>query len=131
MELKRQAVGEMEVVNMDANQKRFLEEKGFDVDGTMKRFLNNENLYLKCLRKFLDESSYDKLKEAYEKGNCKEAFEGAHTMKGFVSNLGINEMYHLLIPMVEKLRVQNMNLDDEMKRLDVLYKETYKIIEEL
>lgn len=116
---------------MDANQKKFLEEKGFDVDGTMKRFLNNEKLYLKCLRKFLDDSSYDKLKEAYEKGNCKEAFEGAHTMKGFVSNLGINEMYRLLIPMVEKLRVQDMNLDDEMKHLAALYEDTYRTIEDL
>ena len=121
----------MEDDYMDADRKKFLEEKGFDVDGTMKRFLNNENLYLKCLRKFLDDASYDKLKEAYEKGNCKEAFEGAHTMKGFVSNLGINEMYHLLIPMVEKLRVQDMNLDDEMKRLAAVYEETYKVIEEL
>lgn len=33
--------------------------------------------------------------------------------------------------MVEKLRVQDMNLDDEMARLAVLYEETYKIIEEL
>ena len=40
-------------------------------------------------------------------------------------------MYHLLIPMVEKLRVQDMNLDDEMQRLAALYEETYKIIEEL
>lgn len=116
---------------MDANQKGLLESKGFDVDGTMKRFLNNEALYLKCLKKFLDDSSFDKLKDAYEKGNCKDAFEGAHTMKGFVSNLGINELYHLLIPMVEKLRVQDMNLDDEMKRLEALYQDTYKIIEDL
>lgn len=116
---------------MDANRKKFLEDNGFDVDGTMKRFLNNEALYLKCLRKFLDDPSYEKLKEAYEKGNSKEAFEGAHTMKGFVSNLGINELYHLLIPMVEKLRVQDMGLDDEMKRLDTLYHNTYKIIEDL
>lgn len=42
---------------MDVNQKKYLEEKGFDVDGTMKRFLNNETLYLKCLKKFLDDSS--------------------------------------------------------------------------
>lgn len=52
-------------------------------------------------------------------------------MKGFVSNLGINDLYHLLIPMVEKLRAQDMNLDDEMKQLEVLYQDTYKIIEEL
>lgn len=53
---------------MDVNQKKYLEEKGFDVDGTMKRFLNNETLYLKCLKKFLDDSSFEKLKEGYEKG---------------------------------------------------------------
>ena len=56
---------------MEVNQKKYLEEKGFDVDGTMKRFLNNETLYLKCLKKFLDDSSFEKLKEGYEKGNCK------------------------------------------------------------
>ncbi len=39
-------------------------------------------------------------------------------MKGFVSNLGINEIYHLLIPMVEKLRVQDLNLDAEMNQLE-------------
>lgn len=116
---------------MDAGRKEFLEQKGFDVDGTMKRFLNNEALYFKCLRKFLEDSSFDKLKEAYAKGNSKEAFEGAHTMKGFVSNLGINELYHHLIPMVEKLRVQDMNLDSEMARLEELYRDTYKTIEEL
>ena len=115
---------------MDADQKKMLEEKGFDVDGTMKRFLNNETLYLKCLRKFLDDSSFDKLKAAYQSGSCKEAFGGAHT-KGFVSNLGINEIYHLLIPMVEKLRVQDLNLDAEMNQLETLYRETYKVIEEL
>jgi len=116
---------------MDVKQKKYLEEKGFDVDGTMKRFLNNETLYLKCLKKFLDDSSFEKLKKGYEKGNCKEAFEGAHTMKGFVSNLGINEIYHLLIPMVEKLRVQDMNLEQEMKQLEALYVDAYKTIESL
>ncbi len=50
---------------MEVNQKKYLEEKGFDVDGTMKRFLNNETLYLKCLKKFLDDSSFEKLKEGY------------------------------------------------------------------
>ena len=56
---------------MDADQKKMLEEKGFDVDGTMKRFLNNETLYLKCLRKFLDDSSFDKIKAAYMSGTAR------------------------------------------------------------
>ena len=116
---------------MEAAKKELLEQKGFDVDGTMRRFLNNEALYLKCLKKFLDDTSFDNLKEAYQDGNCNEAFKAAHTMKGFVSNLGIDKMYQLLIPMVEKLRVQNMNIEDDMKKLEILYQETYQTIDEL
>lgn len=33
--------------------------------------------------------------------------------------------------MVEKLRVQDLNLDAEMNQLETLYRETYKVIEEL
>ena len=116
---------------MDAEKKELLEQKGFDVDGTMRRFLNNEALYRKCLKKFLDDTSFEELKEAYHDGNCNEAFKAAHTMKGFVSNLGIDKMYQLLIPMVEKLRVQNMNIDNDMKELEILYQEAYQIIDEL
>lgn len=116
---------------MDAGQKELLKKEGFDVDGTMRRFLNNEALYLKCLKKFLDDPSYEELKNAYVEGNCNDAFKAAHTMKGFVSNLGIDKLYHLLIPMVDKLRVQDMNIDEEMKQLETVYQETYKIIEDL
>ena len=47
---------------MEAAQKELLEQKGFDVDGTMRRFLNNEALYMKCLKKFLNDTSFEKLK---------------------------------------------------------------------
>jgi chemotaxis protein histidine kinase CheA len=116
---------------MDATQKELLIQKGFDVEGTMRRFLNNEPLYIKCMKKFLDDKSFENLKKAYDENNCEECFKHAHTMKGFVSNLGINEMYHLLIPMVEKLRGGDINVADELKELEVLYKETYSIIEGL
>lgn len=116
---------------MDATVKMMLESNGFDVDGAMRRFLNNEALYIKCMKKFLDDTSYEQLKEAYEAGNCNDAFKSAHTMKGFVSNLGINSIYHLLIPMVEKLRVQDMNIEEELKQLGGLCEETSKIIENL
>ncbi len=116
---------------MDANVKAMLEQKGFDVDGTMRRFLNNEALYTKCIKKFLQDTSYEQLKAAFQAGNCEDAFKAAHTMKGFVSNLGINEIYKLLIPMVEKLRAQNMDIGSELEQLDTLYEETRKIIEGL
>ncbi len=116
---------------MDKTVQELLENNGFDVEGAMNRFLNNEALYKKCLKKLLDDPSYEQLKEAYENGNCNDAFKAAHTMKGAVSNLGVNRLYHLLMPMVEKLRVQDMNIGDEMKQLDEIYYETYNIIENL
>lgn len=116
---------------MEKSEKDLLESHGFDVDGAMKRFLNNEALYKKCLKKFLDDPSYDNLKDAFAEGNCNDAFKAAHTMKGFVSNLGINRIYELLIPMVEKLRSQDMSIDAELEKLEELYQETYKIIEDM
>lgn len=104
---------------------------GFDVDGTMRRFLNNEELYLKCLKKFLDDKSFEKLQAAYLEGNCEEAFKAAHTMKGFVSNLGMNELLAVLAPMVEKLRANDMDIKDDLEQTEKLYKETYSLIEKL
>lgn len=103
----------------------------FDVDGAMQRFLNNEALYLKCLKKFLDDKNFEVLLEAKKNGNVDEAFKAAHTMKGFLSNLGINKLYIPLNPVVEKLRAGDMNIDDELVELEKLYKETYDIVKNL
>lgn len=116
---------------MDSSVRKLLEDNGFDVEGTMKRFLNNDALYMKCLKKFLDDQSFEILKKAYEEGNCEEAFRAAHTMKGFVSNLGINRLYEVVNPMVEKLRAGNIDIMEEMKAVEELYHSTYDLIEKL
>lgn len=116
---------------MDSSVRKLLEDNGFDVEGTMKRFLNNDALYMKCLKKFLDDDSMERLKTAYEEGNCEEAFKAAHTMKGFVSNLGINRLYEAINPMVEKLRTGNMDVTEELKITEELYYNTYNLIETL
>jgi chemotaxis protein histidine kinase CheA len=116
---------------MNIGQREHMLQKGFDIDGTMKRFLGNEPLYIKCLKKFPDDKSYENLKRAYSDNDCVECFKYAHTMKGLVSNLGINEMYHFLIPMVDKLRSGDMDISKDLEQFDVLYKETCDIIKEL
>lgn len=116
---------------MENTERELLEQHGFDVDGTMKRFLNNETLYKKCLKKFLDDESMDKLKAACTAGNAEEAFKVTHTMKGFVSNLGMNKLYHLLIPMVEKLRDGQMPAQEELTALEDVYREIYELIENM
>ena len=116
---------------MENAERELLEQHGFDVEGTMKRFLNNEQLYKKCLKKFLDDDSMDRLKESCEVGNINEAFKAAHTMKGFISNLGMNKLYHLLTPMVERLREGNALEQDEIKTLEDVYREMYELIENM
>lgn len=116
---------------MENAERELLEQHGFDVDGTMKRFLNNEQLYHKCLKKFLDDDSMNKLMEACATDNVEDAFKAAHTMKGFISNLGVNKLYHLLYPLVEKLRTGNALTQDEIRELQDVYQEMYELIEKL
>ncbi len=116
---------------MESTEKELLEQHGFDVDGTLKRFLNNEMLYKKCLKKFLDDKSMETLKESCDAGSIEEAFKAAHTMKGFISNLGMDKLYRLLIPMVEKLRAGAMLEPDEVKQLEEVYREMYELIENM
>lgn len=116
---------------MENEEKELLERHGFDVDGTMKRFLNNEQLYRKCLKKFLEDGNMNTLKEACASGDIEGAFKAAHTMKGFTSNLGINKLFHLLHPLVEKLRTGNALTQNEIKELEDIYQEMYELIEKL
>lgn len=116
---------------MNEEVRQNLIDNDFDVDGAMQRFLNNEALYLKCLKKFLDDKNFENLLEAKKKGDVEEAFKAAHTMKGFLSNLGINKIYIPLQPVVEKLRAGDINIDEELVTLEKLYKETYDIVSNL
>jgi hypothetical protein len=116
---------------MDEGQREIMIDKGFDVDGTLKRFINNEALYIKCLKKFPDDKSYEGIKQAFLDNNCEECFKYAHTLKGLASNLGINRIYNLLIPMVDKLRHGDMDIGGDIKQLEILYKETYEVIDKL
>ena len=119
------------VINMENAERILLEQHGFDVDGTMKRFLNNEQLYRKCLKKFLEDGSMDELKKACAEDDIEKAFKAAHTMKGFISNLGMNKLSHLLYPLVEKLRTGNALTQDEIRELQDVYQEMYELIEKM
>lgn len=116
---------------MESTERELLEQHGFDVAGTMKRFLNNEQLYKKCLKKFLADESMEKLKEACMANNTEEAFKVAHTMKGFISNLGMEKLHQVLTPMVEKLRAGSMLEQEEVKLLEDVYREMYELIENI
>lgn len=116
---------------MEQEKLDLLREKGFDVDGALRRFLNNKDLYKTCLKKFLLDTSFEQLLDAYAVGNCQEAFKASHTLKGLTSNLGMDCLYHILQPMVEKLRIGNMDIKEDINQLETLYKDVYEVVQDL
>lgn len=116
---------------MTQQDKDLLEQNGFDVQCALHRFINNDTLYQQCLNKFLDDASYGQLQEAMKQGDCQAAFREAHTMKGFVSNLGMMELYEAVSAVVEILRTGNMEVSQQMQILDEIYAKDRKILEEI
>lgn len=89
---------------MDELLKQKLIENGADVEGTLHRFMGNETLFLKFLRKFKDDTNYAGLVESLDQGNYEEAFKYAHTLKGVSANLGLDPVCKPASALTELLR---------------------------
>ncbi|MBR1552947.1 MAG: Hpt domain-containing protein [Schwartzia sp.] len=81
-----------------------LRERGCDVDGALARFLNKEDFYAKCYKKFLDDPAFAGLDEALKKKDADTAFRHAHTLKGLMANMGLTPLHDLAVQIVEPLR---------------------------
>ena len=53
---------------MDDEKRTLLVQIGVDVDGGLDRFMGNEALFLKCLRRFPADTSFQQLEEALSAG---------------------------------------------------------------
>ena len=66
--------------------------------------LYNEAMICKFVRMFLQDDSFQILEEALRRGDVKEAFRGAHTLKGVCQNLGFDALYAPASALTEALR---------------------------
>ena len=92
---------------MDENVKATLVEAGVNVQTALERFMGNEQLMVKFLKKFTDDTNFQKLVSAIEEKNWEEAFKAAHTMKGLCGNLSIENLQNLVSEQTEFLRAGN------------------------
>ena len=117
---------------MDKELKDKLVEGGFDVDTTLQRFMGNETLYFKFLKKLPADQNYKAFIEAVEKEDLEAAFRSGHTLKGVMSNLGVDGALKALVPMVEKLRAnETVGLQEELKEFQDRYEKAIVCIESL
>ncbi len=89
---------------MTEDIKRKLEEGGINVDEAMQRFMNNEKLLERFLKKFASDVSYDDLVKAMEEKDCEKAFTEAHTLKGVTGNLALTQLHDLVNEQTDYLR---------------------------
>lgn len=66
--------------------------------------LYNEAMICKFVRMFLQDDSFQIMEEALRRGDVKEAFRGAHTLKGVCQNLGFSNLYAPTYTLTETLR---------------------------
>lgn len=95
-----------------------LREYGCDMDGAMDRFLNDVELFDKCLDSVLADEAFENLGKALNEGQVRPAFEYAHTLKGVIGNMGLTPLYEIIVQIVEPLRVGSSDgMIDKYKEL--------------
>ena len=67
------------------------DELGLDFDAVLSRLVN-EKLVQKFALKFLDDPSFQNLKDALDSKDVETAFRAAHTLKGVCLNLGFDNI---------------------------------------
>lgn len=77
---------------------------GCDTKTALERFINSEDLYVKFLAKFLDDTSFSEIKPFMEAGDNEGALKSTHTLKGVAGNLGLTKVYEIAADMVVKYR---------------------------
>ncbi len=92
---------------MDKAKKDRLTAADIDVDGALERFMNNEALLERFLRKFPADPNYEKLTAAFAAGDREEALTASHTLKGVCGNLSLTVLFSLLSRQVDLLRAED------------------------
>ncbi|MBQ5320091.1 MAG: Hpt domain-containing protein [Oscillospiraceae bacterium] len=81
-----------------------LREIGVDVDGTISRFMNNSEIYVKFLARFPDEDRITPIHEAIAEKDYEKLLAAAHKLKGVSANLGMTNLSGKAAEIVTKVR---------------------------
>lgn len=117
---------------MNQEIKEALQAAGVNMEGAMKRLMNNEGLYERLLVKFQSDGNYAGLQKALEEERYEDAFHCAHTLKGVAGNLGMDKLMNADIVVVEKLRAGNYDgVKQDMEAVKEAYEQLMEIIQKM
>lgn len=105
---------------------------GVDTQATLERFMGNEDLYKKILKKFSADTSFADAVKARDEGRDEDVQMHIHTLKGVSANLGLAPIFHITEEMMALFRSddkqQAYGLFDELENK---YGDFLDLIEEL
>ena len=111
--------------------KECYEQMGSDYEGVLGR-MGSEAMIKRFALKFLQDPSFNNLKENLEKNDGEEAFRAAHTLKGVCLNLGFDELYEASAEITEKLRgKETAGSEDRFQKVEEKYQKTVNAIKGL
>ena len=111
--------------------KECYEQMGSDYEGVLGR-MGSEAMIKRFALKFLQDPSFNNLKENLEKNDGEEAFRAAHTLKGVCLNLGFDELYEASAEITEKLRgKETAGSEDMFQKVEEKYQKTVNAIKGL
>ena len=93
-----------------------LKDCGIDGDIGLARCLNDHEFYEQFLVMFLEDSSFERARAAFEQKDYKELFKCAYELKGVSGNAGMSELYDAVCPLVDLVREGGVD-DGEAARL--------------
>ena len=67
--------------------KKELMDFNVDVNGSIERFSGREDRYIKYLKRFGEDTNFEDMKYAIEKGDVQAAFGACHTLKGLTGTV--------------------------------------------
>lgn len=80
------------------------QELQIDLKSAVARFAGSQPLFVKYLKKFLEDSSMEELRDALEKEDLKAVETSAHSLKGVCANLGLQILADICNQMVQAVR---------------------------
>lgn len=89
---------------MENEMKNRLTEAGTDVESALERFMGNEDMFLRFLKRFPDDANYANLLKAMEIYDQEAALNASHTLKGVCGNLLMTTLFDLLAKQVTAFR---------------------------
>ncbi len=113
---------------------------GIEVDEALERMMNNEAIYFKFLKKFIEDENFEQLQMCLSVKDYENAFRYVHTLKGLTGNLSINSIYRCTQELTEILRNRTnddltaedvASIDEIVSKLEEAYNKVIEVVSEV